>query len=118
MLRRAPHDALHSAYTKPILNVTGQTKRYAFGGLHETALVECDAQVDVHQLCRPHVNENVGRVTVAETQWLGWNLWLAAAMAADRSVTTVSGRCAMPGQRSHNRWCAGNGRKERGHEHF
>jgi len=44
----------------------------------------------------------------------GWNLWLAAAMAADRSVTTVSGRCAMPGQRSHNRWCAGNGRKERG----
>lgn len=44
---------------------------------------------------------------------VGWNLVLASAMAADKRVVAVSGRCVMPGQRSHGAWCAGTRRRRR-----
>lgn len=45
----------------------------------------------------------------------GWNFVLASAMAADRRVVLVSGRCVQPGQRSHHLYCAGTGHKPRAH---
>ena len=45
----------------------------------------------------------------------GWKFVLASAMAADRRVVAVSGRCVQPRMRSHNLWCAGDARKQRAH---
>ena len=50
---------LHTAHTEPIFNVTRQPERYALGRLEQPPLVKGDAQIDVHQLGRSRVDEDV-----------------------------------------------------------